>query len=235
MGASPCSPPRGATSARPTRRPTRSSGTGARPGSGRPGSYSASAPSGRSVPRAAPLAPLAPLACHVPSTRGRCGAWPQRRARRVPRVPHVASRRTSKHGQERHPRPHPLLVRASLRCLGAGVLGPRPLTLAVRSGRPRCSGARACPPASRAPASPNPLVARAALHESSPARSRESSTSPYSLRGPRRGHLLWARCRGPLRTCGARDLAARSRLVLGRTALNGRPVLSPSGRPGSLR
>ena len=75
-------------------------------------------------PRAAPLAPLAPLACHVPSTRGRCGAWPQRRARRVPRVPHVASRRTSEHGQERHPRPHPLLVCASLRCSGAGVLGP---------------------------------------------------------------------------------------------------------------
>ena len=154
----------------------------------------------------------------------RC-ACPQRRARRayhecVPRVPHVASRRTSEHGQERHPRPHPLLVRASLRCPGAGVLGPRPLTLAVRSGRPRCSGARACPPASRAAASPNPLVARAALHESSPARSRESSTSPYSLRGPRRGHLLWA-------PCGGRSVrAGRGTSRRGRGSSSGGPPLT---------
>ena len=136
----PCWPPRGAASACPTRRPTRVIGR-RRLSRLREARFMFRERSLRPipVPRAAPRA--APLACHVPSTHGRCGPCPQRRPRRVPRVPNVASHRTSEEGRERHPRPRP----SSCAPRSGVLLGPRPLTRAVRSGRPRCSGARACP------------------------------------------------------------------------------------------
>ena len=57
--------------------------------------------------RPIPVPRAALLACHVISTHGRFGPCPQWRPRRVPRVPDVASQRTSEEGRERHRRPRP--------------------------------------------------------------------------------------------------------------------------------